>query len=108
MPGTGQTGTELNLYPRADGVQHCELAGMRDTIDGFVEMLPGWMKPVRRWLGKLNWPEEMRKMPHDAPVHESVRERFTLAEVVQCADHGAYRPETMRHHDGFSSYYPPA
>jgi uncharacterized protein (DUF2235 family) len=105
LPGTGQAGTELNLYPRADGVQHCELAGMRDTIDSFVEKLPNWMQPVRSWLGKLNWPEEMRKMPHDAPVHDSVRERFKLASVVQCAGHGPYRPETMRGHDEFASYY---
>jgi uncharacterized protein (DUF2235 family) len=44
MPGTGAAGTPLNLYPRADGVQHCELAGMRDTIDAYVDQLSGWMK----------------------------------------------------------------
>lgn len=108
MPGTGDAGTPLNLYPRADGVQHCELAGMRDTIDGYVGMLPRWMKWTRGWLGRLDWPEAMRKIPHDAVVHESVRERFKFDSVVQCAGHGAYRPESMRQHDEFKGLYPPA
>ena len=70
MPVTGDAGTALNLYPRADGVQHCELAGMRDTIDGYVGMLPRWMKWTRGWLGWLGWPEQKRTIPHDAVVHE--------------------------------------
>ena len=107
MPGTGDAGTPLNLYPRADGVQHCELAGMRDTIDSYVDMLPNWIRLLRGWLGRFNWPEEMRKIPNDARVHESVRERFKLDSVVQCAGHGPYRPEAMRHHDEFKTYYPP-
>jgi uncharacterized protein (DUF2235 family) len=108
MPGTGDAGTPLNLYPRADGVQHCELAGMRDTIDGYVDMLPRWMKWTRGWLGRLDWPEAMRKIPNDAKVHDSVKERFGLESVVQCAGHGAYRPESMRQHDEFKALYPPA
>ena len=28
-----EAGTPLNIYPRPDGVQHCELAGMRDTMN---------------------------------------------------------------------------
>jgi hypothetical protein len=107
MPGTGGAGTPLNLYPRADGVQHCELAGMQDTIDTSVAKLPSWMKLPRSVLERLNWPEEMRKIPHDAPVHESVRDRFRLASVVQCAGHGPYLPEAMRHHDEFKTYYMP-
>jgi hypothetical protein len=37
MRGTVNSGTPLNLYPRADGAQHCELAGLRDTVDGCAE-----------------------------------------------------------------------
>ena len=33
VAGTGEAGTPLHIYPRADAVQHCELAGMRDTIE---------------------------------------------------------------------------
>ncbi|WOH80280.1 DUF2235 domain-containing protein [Bradyrhizobium sp. BEA-2-5] len=47
LENTGGAGTHLNLYPRADGVEHCELAGMRDAIDDYVEKLPGWMKWLR-------------------------------------------------------------
>jgi hypothetical protein len=49
----------------------------------------------------------MRKIPHDARVDESVRQRFRLNDVAQCAGHGAYRPEAMRHHDEFGTLYPP-
>ena len=33
MPGTADVGDPLRVFPSADGVQHCEIAGMRDTID---------------------------------------------------------------------------
>jgi uncharacterized protein (DUF2235 family) len=108
LEGTGSEGTPLHLYPRADGVQHCELAGMRDTIDGYISKVPAWIPLVRAWLARLNWPEEMRKVPHDARVDQSVRARFRLDDVAQCAGHGAYRPEAMRHHDEFGKLYPPA
>jgi uncharacterized protein (DUF2235 family) len=104
---TGDEGTPLHLFPRADGVQHCELAGMRDTIDGYVAHVPVWLPLVRGWLAKLNWPEQMRKIPYDARVDESVRQRFRLDNVTQCAGHGKYRPEAMRHHDEFGTLYPP-
>jgi hypothetical protein len=108
VEGTGSEGTPLHLYPRADGVQHCELAAMRDTIDGYIAKVPAWIPLVRGWLARLNWPEEIRKVPHDARVDQSARARFGLDDVVQCACHGAYRPEAMRHHDEFGKLYPPA
>jgi hypothetical protein len=107
VPGTGDNGTALNLYPRPDGVQHCELAGMHDTIDGYADRIPGWLGFLKGQLTRLNWPEEMRPITHDAPVHPSVRERFKLVSVVQCAGHGPYRPEALRQHDEFKTYYPP-
>ena len=79
----------MSLYPRADGVQHCELADRRDTIDGYVEKLPGWMKWLRGLLGRMNWEEEIRKISTDVRVHDFVRERFKLDQAVQCAGHGA-------------------
>jgi hypothetical protein len=105
MPGTGETGTPLHIYPRANAVQHCELAGMRDSIDGLVDSLPRWMRLARSLLGGLAWPEEMRAIPHDAVVHDSVRERFGLDNVPQCAGVGPYRPEALRAHDEFATYY---
>jgi uncharacterized protein (DUF2235 family) len=107
MPGTGDRGTGLDLYPRPDGVQHCEIAGMRDTIDGYADHIPGWLGFLKGQLTRLNWPEEIRTITHDAPVHPSVRERFKLVNVVQCAGHGPYRPEALRQHDEFKTYYAP-
>jgi len=108
MPATGDSGTPLNIYPRADGVQHCELAAMRETIEGYADRIPSWLGFFKGQLVRLNWPEEMRPISHDAPVNPSVRERFKLRNVVQCAGHGPYRPEALRHHDEFKTYYDPA
>lgn len=106
LPGTGDNGTPLNLFPRADGVQHCEIAGMRDTIDQLSGNFPAFMRGL---FNRLNWPEEMRKIDPEAPVHPSVTERFKLDNVVQCAAGlGPYRPEALRNHSEFKSYYKPA
>jgi hypothetical protein len=107
MPTSGSTGPQLNIYPAADGVQHCEIAGMRDTLDAYAAKLPKW-----RWLQSriagMNWTVKVRDTTHDAPVHPTVRARFGLAEVTQCAGVGAYRPEALRKHDDFKQLYPPA
>jgi uncharacterized protein (DUF2235 family) len=108
MPGTGDSGTPLNIYPRANGVQHCEIAATRDIIEGYADWIPSWLGFLKAQVELLNWPEEMRSISHDAPVHSSVRERFQLTSVVQCAGYGPYRPEALRHHDEFKSYYNPA
>ncbi|WP_164034204.1 DUF2235 domain-containing protein, partial [Serratia marcescens] len=42
MPNTGDSGPALNLFPRADGVQHCDIASMRDTLDSYAASLPKW------------------------------------------------------------------
>jgi uncharacterized protein (DUF2235 family) len=105
MPAAGDAGTPLHVYPRADAVQHSEIAGMRDTIDGYLELVPVWMRHVRGWLTRLNWPEQMRAVPHDARVHDSVRQRFDFSNVVQSAGAGPYRPDALRQHDDFRRYY---
>jgi hypothetical protein len=95
----------VSLYPRADAAQHSEIAGMRDTIDGYVEMLPAWMPDIRAWLSRLNWPPQMRDVPPDATIHDSVGRRFELPSVVQSAGPGAYRPEALRQHNDLQRYY---
>jgi len=106
MPTSGSTGPQLNIYTAADGVQHCEIAGMRDTLDAYAAKLPKW-----RWLQSriagMNWPTKVRDVTHDAPVHPTVRARFQLAEVTQCTSVGPYRPEALRNHDDFKQLYPP-
>jgi uncharacterized protein (DUF2235 family) len=104
MLESGDTGPALNIYPRADGVQHCEIAGMRDTLDGYATSFPKW-RWLQRYIAKMNWQVETREIRHNAPVHPSVNTRFALPEVIQCAKVGAYRPEALRFHDNFKNFY---
>lgn len=90
-PGKPSTG-RLRLHPASDGMQHCEVAGMQDTVAG---IFPRWLVP---WLDWLGWPERPRKVSDDAPVHSTVRERFGMAGVTQCAGWGPYRPEALTSH----------
>lgn len=95
----GSATKRLFLYPSADGVQHCEIAGMRDTLEA---RLPRWLL---RLLPNFGWELVIRKIHEDATVHPSVVERFRLPEVTQCAGQGPYRPEALRHHAQFKNYY---
>jgi len=103
MPNTGDAGEPLNLFPSPDGVQHCEVAGMCDTLDGYADRLPTFL---HRFLSGRNWEVKIRTITNDARVHPMVRERFALDHVVQCAGWGAYRPEALKGHDDFKAYYP--
>lgn len=99
IPGTGDSGQPLHLFPAADGVQHCEVAGLRDLLDAKV---PAWIRP---YAGAAEWKVEIREIHPEAPVHPTVSERFTLREVEQCAGFGPYRPEALRDHTVFRSHY---
>ncbi|MFF8799866.1 MULTISPECIES: DUF2235 domain-containing protein [unclassified Methylobacterium] len=90
----------LRVHPASDGMQHCEVAGMHDTVAG---IFPGWLA---RRLGWLGWPVQVRDVPDGALVHSSVRERFALTEVTQCTGRGAYRPEALKGHADFKMSYP--
>ena len=104
MPNTGEAGPVLNIFPAADGVQHCEIAGMRDTLDTYAERLPKWPW-LQRYVGSMNWATQVRHVTNDAPLHPTVADRFALTEVVQCASVGPYRPEALRQHDNFKQLY---
>lgn len=104
LPGSGDFGQALNLYPAADGPQHCEVAGMRDTLDDYATKLPKW-KWLQNLVASYNWEVELRPIVHDAPVHETVTKRFALAVVTQCSKVGSYRPEALRNHDEFKELY---
>lgn len=105
MERTGDVGAALNIFPAANGIQHCEIAGMRDTVDAFAAKLPKW-----RWLqgqiSKKNWEVQVRRIDPEAPVHPTVHARFELESVPQCAGGVLpYRPEALRHHHEFTQYY---
>jgi hypothetical protein len=76
--------------PSADGMQHDET---RSAAFRFA-------------------PVKDRDAPKNATVHETVRERFKLAAVLQYDLMGPYRPECLRQHEEFGAYYkdvpPPA
>jgi uncharacterized protein (DUF2235 family) len=103
IPLSGEAGTALNIYPAADGVQHCEVAGMRDTLDGIEAKLPRW-RWLRRFIAAKNWETKIRDIPHNAPLDPTVTVRAGLAQVTQCASVGPYRPEALRDHDEFKRY----
>jgi uncharacterized protein (DUF2235 family) len=104
MPNTGDVGPALNIYPAADGVQHCEVAGMRDTLDTNAAKLPKWGW-LQRYIAGKNWETKVRDISHDAPVDPTVTTRAGLPEVTQCAIVGPYRPEALRRHDDFRQLY---
>ena len=89
----------LKLFPRADGVQHCEIAGTRDTLD---RIRPGFLRKLVR---SRNWAVKVRDIDTNAPVHDTVAERFEFASVVQCAGSGPYRPVALARHSHFADYY---
>jgi hypothetical protein len=104
MPNTGEAGPALNIYPGADGVQHCEIAGMRDTLDGYAATLPKWAW-LQRFIAIQNWETKVRTIDGHAKVHAAVRTRFDLPKVTQCARIGAYRPDALALHEEFKHYY---
>jgi uncharacterized protein (DUF2235 family) len=105
IPLSGETGAALNIYPAADGVQHCEVAGMRDTLDGIAAKLPAW-RWLQRYISSKNWETKIREVTHNAPLDPTVAVRAGLPQVAQCANVGPYRPEALRDHDEFKRYQP--
>jgi len=106
VEGAGDVGQALNIYPEANGVQHCEVAGMRDSLDGFADKLPEWSW-LQNLLARQNWQTKIRDIDAAAKVHPTVQERFELPNVLQCATGAApYRPAALAHHDGYKRFYP--
>ena len=96
----------LHLHPSPAGVQHCEVAGMRDAIEARVSAswVPDW---VRRWALGKSWETKDRDIRPDATVHPSVDERFALPTVVQCDGVAPYRPAPLANHVRFKGRYDP-
>ncbi|MBB4383253.1 hypothetical protein [Bradyrhizobium sp. SBR1B] len=105
MEGSADAGQALNIYPDAGGVQHCEVAGMRDTIESLADALPNWSW-LRSLLGRQNWQTKIRDVGTESKVHPTVEQRFVLSTVVQCAAGVApYRPAALAQHVDFKRYY---
>ncbi|SFH16254.1 hypothetical protein [Methylobacterium gossipiicola] len=98
-PGDATGNPELHLFPAAGGVQHFEIAGMRDTNE---RSIPAFL---RRFSASWTWASQVRRIAHDAPAHDIVAERFDLEWVPQCAGSGRYRPAALAGHDRFKDRY---
>jgi uncharacterized protein (DUF2235 family) len=103
IPNTGDAGECLHVYPSADGVQHCEIAGMRDTLDSYAAKAPKWLKGL---ITRGGWEVKVRNIDPKAPIDRTVEQRFALPSVIQCAGTGPYRPRALKDHDKFKSLYP--
>src|ERR1017187_3826594 len=76
----------LKLYPDPTGPQHDE---------------------TRSSLFRLA-PRVLRRIPNDAPLHPSARERFKAAEVLDYDTMRPYRPDNLRNHNDVKHFYPPS
>ena len=76
--------SKLNLFPRADGMQHCE-------VESLLEAFPSWW-PKRM---RFSWKTDLRASASGAPHHESVKERFALEAVQNMGRREAYRPAAL-------------
>ena len=74
----------LKPYPDPNGMQHDE-----------TRRLPF------KWRAKID-----RKIPDDAPLHETVLQRFKAQEVQLYDVLGPYRPEGLRKHSRHGEFYP--
>ncbi|XFF02428.1 DUF2235 domain-containing protein (plasmid) [Bradyrhizobium guangxiense] len=97
LQGSGDIGLALYVYPDAGGVQHCEVVGMRDTLDAFADKLPNW-RWLRSRISGQNWEIKLRDVDAAAKVHATVGQRFELPTVVQCATGAA--PTVPAHSPG--------
>lgn len=86
--------SKLNLFPYANGMQHCEVKNM---LDGFPRW---WSKGLR-----FTWSEHPRSEARGAPLHQSVHERFKFDSVLQHSEVGPYRPQTLREDATVISFY---
>jgi len=86
--------SKLHLFPDPSGVQHCEVAGMREAY-------PSWIP--ERW--RISWNEKPRM---DVPIvacHETVIERMKLDAVYKHGRSTPYRPTILRSDPALSQFY---
>lgn len=97
MPGTIAIRRDvLFRFPDALGLAH-------DERKQLLFMQPRWL---RAWTGdRLTWPEKHRPVPVDAPLHDSVLQRFRAAAVAHADVVKPYRPPNLAHHEAVAAFY---
>lgn len=90
----------LRLWPSSTAMQHDE---RKTTI---ANMHP-WIRRLWAAVGEDNvgWAMGFRQVPHNAPLHPTVIERFSLSGVLDYDTVGPYRPEALRGHDQVKQFY---
>jgi uncharacterized protein (DUF2235 family) len=91
----------LKSWPSSAGPQH-------DERKAALAAMPGWLVRVLRLFvsaKSIGWEQGLRTVPHDAPLHPSVVERFTVGPVLHFDETIDYRPEPLRNHDAVKQYY---
>jgi hypothetical protein len=99
IPLSGEIGTALNIYPAADGAQHCEVAGMHDTLDGIAAKLPR-SRGLRLHRSQELGDEDTRHPAQRAPRPDGHRPcRLCPSDSVR--ERRALPAEALRDHDEF-------
>lgn len=83
--------TQVGRHPSPAGMQHCEVVGFANAhpfLAGFV-----------------NWSVLRRAVVQEVTLHQSVFDRFALAEVSQCGRMAPYRPLNLDGDSRLSQYY---
>lgn len=80
LAGTPKVGLPLQLFPAADGLQHCEVAGMQDLLDGRI---PRWL---RRFTIGLGWKSGPRLINKEAIVQPPRIDDDWLSDVANAED----------------------
>jgi uncharacterized protein (DUF2235 family) len=86
--------TKLKLFPSAAGMQHSEIASMRDRY-------PSWVPNALRRV----WPRKVREVFSQAVLHPAVYDRFKVPTVLHYGIASPYRPENLSSHEGLRAYY---
>lgn len=78
------------------GLQH-------DQCQATSDWQPTWLRKIT--FGKIAWPLKVRDIHVEAPLHQSVFERFEADIVPQMGDVKPYRPSNLRNHHQLQKYY---
>ncbi|SDR39139.1 Uncharacterized protein, PA2063/DUF2235 family [Rhizobiales bacterium GAS113] len=93
--------TYMRPSPSSAGPQH-------DERKKAIANMPSWFrKGALLFISEkaLGWPEGSRDIPHDAPLHPTVIERFELPSILAYDETIPYRPGALKNHDEVRDLY---
>jgi uncharacterized protein (DUF2235 family) len=81
--------SRLNMFPSSSGMQHSESLQAQESPFAVL----------------FKWPCKARKITADAPLHQTVIQRFDLHSVSHYGRAQPYRPENLRSHSAVRQYF---